>query len=94
MTPLAYAVEEKKVACAEVLMAQGADDSSRRAAPNTDRRHVERVGRFLQFACWDHHVHGKGDHRMYDRAAQRLLTQYPELATDSIYTAVVAGDLV
>ena len=94
VTPLAYAVEEKKAACAEVLMAQGADGSSRRAAQNTDRGHVERVGRFLQFACWDHHVHGKGDHRMYDRAAQRLLTQYPELATDSIYTAVVAGNLV
>ena len=35
---------------------------------------------FLEFACWDHHVHGKGDHRMYDRAAQRQLAQHPEIA--------------
>jgi ankyrin repeat protein len=93
VTPLVYAVEEKKVVCAEVLIAQGADGSSRRAAAGADRDHAERVGRFLQFACWDHHVHGKGDHRMYDRAAQRLLTQYPEIGTDCIYTAVVAGNL-
>ena len=55
--------------------------------------HTELVARFLDFACWDHHVHGKGDHRMYDRAAQRLLTQHPEIQRDSIYTAIVCGDL-
>jgi ankyrin repeat protein len=55
--------------------------------------HTELVARFLEFACWDHHVHGKGDHRMYDRAAQRLLTQHPEIQRDSIYTAIVCGDL-
>jgi ankyrin repeat protein len=55
--------------------------------------HAERVARFLQFACWDHHTHGKGDHRMYDRAAQRLLEQHPALARDSLYTAIVCGDL-
>ena len=30
---------------------------------------------------------------MYDRAAQRLLAQHREIARDSIYTAVVCGDL-
>src|SRR5205814_8945332 len=43
-------------------------------------------------ACWYHHVHGKGDHRMYDRAAQRLLAQHPELARHSLYTAIVCGE--
>src|SRR5204863_5838917 len=51
------------------------------------------VATFLECACWDHHVHGKSDHRMYDRAAQRHLSQYPEIARDSIYTAVVCGDM-
>ena len=46
---------------------------------------------FLEYACWDHHVHGKSDHRMYDRAAQRHLQQHPEIARDSLYTAIVCG---
>jgi uncharacterized protein len=53
----------------------------------------EWVARFLTFACWDHRVHGKGDHRMHDRAAQRLLSQHSRIAHDSLYTAVVCGDL-
>jgi ankyrin repeat protein len=57
------------------------------------RTHAERVATFLNFACWDRHVHGKGDHRMYDRAAARLLAQHPEIARDSIYTAIVCGDI-
>ena len=60
------------------------------AAPG---EHDERVARFLEFACWDHHVHGKGDHRMCDRAAQRLLGQHPDIAGDSLYTAVVCGEI-
>lgn len=51
----------------------------------------DHVARFLEFACWDHHVHGKGDHYMYDRAAMRLLAQRPDIARDSIYTAIVCG---
>src|SRR5205085_9402141 len=51
------------------------------------------VTRFLQFACWDHHTHGAADHRMYDRAAQRILAQYPDIERHSLYTAVVCGDL-
>jgi ankyrin repeat protein len=48
---------------------------------------------FLYAACWDHHVHGAGDHRMYDRAAQRLLTEFPHVATNSLHTAVVCGEI-
>jgi uncharacterized protein len=55
--------------------------------------HETRVARFLEYACWDHHTHGKGDHRMYDRAAQRILAHHPEIARDSLYTAIVCGDL-
>ncbi|HEX9366566.1 MAG TPA: ankyrin repeat domain-containing protein, partial [Vicinamibacterales bacterium] len=51
------------------------------------------VTRFLQFACWDHHTHGKADHRMYDRAAQRILEQHPGIERHSLYTAVVCGNL-
>jgi ankyrin repeat protein len=61
--------------------------------PTGGRTHAERVATFLEFACWDHHTHGKGDHRMYDRAAQRLLAQHPEIARDSLYAAIVCGDL-
>jgi uncharacterized protein len=57
------------------------------------RTHDERVATFLQFACWDTHIHGKSDHRSYDRAAGRLLAAHPEIARDSLYTAMVAGDL-
>jgi len=57
------------------------------------RTHEARVATFLEFACWDHHTHGKGDHRMNDRAAQRLVTHRPEIARDSVYTAIVCGDI-
>ena len=53
----------------------------------------ERLETFLEFACWDHHTHGKADHRMHDRAAQRILAQHPQIAHDSLYTAVVCGDV-
>jgi uncharacterized protein len=55
--------------------------------------HDERVSRFLQFGCWDHREHGAGDHLMYAHAAARLVAQHPEIARDSLYTAVVAGDV-
>ncbi len=61
--------------------------------PRGDGARAKIVAAFLGFACWDHHVHGKGDHRRCDRAAARLLAQHPEIARDSIYTAVVCGDL-
>ena len=51
------------------------------------------VASFLEFACWDHHVHGRGDYRMTEAAAMRILRKHPDIARDSLYTAVVCGDL-
>jgi ankyrin repeat protein len=48
---------------------------------------------FLHSACWDHHIHGKADHRMYDRAAQRILEQHPAIARHSLFTAIVCGEI-
>jgi ankyrin repeat protein len=56
-------------------------------------KHDELIAKFLTFACWDHHEHGKADHRMYDRAAQKMLAHHPEIQRDSLYTAIVCGDL-
>jgi len=68
-------------------------DLDMRIANTGGRTQAERVATFLTFACWDHHTHGAGDHRMYDRAAARLLAQHPEIARDSLYTAVVCGEI-
>jgi uncharacterized protein len=87
-TPLQWAVARGKQNAARVLTERGAANRTRDEIDRTDR-----VIRFLQCACWDHHVHGKSDHRMYDRAAQRILTQDPSIARESIHTAVVCGDL-
>ncbi|MEO5698605.1 MAG: ankyrin repeat domain-containing protein, partial [Burkholderiaceae bacterium] len=51
------------------------------------------VRTFLEFACWDHRTHGKADHRMSDRAAQRILAQHPAISTYSFFTAIVSGNL-
>ena len=64
-----------------------------RSEPALAEPSAEIVRTFLESACWDHHVHGKGDHRMHDRAAQRFVAQYPSLATHSLYTAIVCGHL-
>ena len=61
--------------------------------PDDRRPSPERVKDFLEFACWDNDTHGKADHRLADRAAGRLLAQHPGIARDSLYTAVVCGDL-
>jgi ankyrin repeat protein len=87
-TPLEWATSQHKPTAVRALVERGAgtrttDDSAR----------AQRVVTFMQSACWDHHVHGQGDHRMYDRAAQRLLAADPALARDSLYTAIVCGDI-
>ena len=51
------------------------------------------VNRFLDNACPDHHVRGKRDHVRARHTAMRLLERHPAIAHDSIYTAVVCGDL-
>jgi hypothetical protein len=51
------------------------------------------VGRFLQNACPDHHVRGGPAHVMALHTAGLLLKRHPEIARDSIYTAIVCGEL-
>ena len=48
---------------------------------------------FLEFACWDHFVHGRGDYRLREAAAMRFLDSHPEIAESSIYAAAVCGNL-
>jgi ankyrin repeat protein len=88
-TPLQWAAAQGKPAAVRVLTERGA---AARSADDLQR--ARRVLEFLQSACWDHEVHGKGEHRLHDRAAQRLLAQDPSLARDSLYTAIVCGDRV
>jgi len=86
-TPVQWATLRQKPNALRVLMERG---------PARTPEAIERANRivtFLQTACWDHTVHGKGDHRMYDRAAQRLLAQDPSIAHESLYTAIVCGNL-
>jgi hypothetical protein len=54
---------------------------------------ADRTATFFEFGCWDHHTHGKGDHRMHNRAAQRILAQYPDIASSSLYGAIVCGNV-
>ncbi len=48
---------------------------------------------FLENACPDHHVRGRPDHAMALHTAERILKRYSVIARDSIYTAVVCGDI-
>lgn len=86
-TPLEWATSQGKQNALRVLTGRGAGARTR-----DDSQRAERIVAFMQSACWDHHVHGKGDHRMHDRAAQRILAQDPSIAGDSLYTAIVCGD--
>jgi ankyrin repeat protein len=87
-TPLEWATKQKKQNAVRVLTERGAGERTRDQIAR-----AERVVLFLQGACWDHTVHGKADHRMHDRAAQRLLAHDPAVARDSLYTAIVCGEL-
>lgn len=87
-TPLDWARTTKKTNAERVLAERGAGTRT----PEQLRR-AQRVVDFLQSACWDHHVHGKGDHRMYERAARRMLARDPAIATESLYTAIVCGEI-
>jgi ankyrin repeat protein len=57
-----------------------------------DASHAERVARFLQMASLDWRVGGP-QRAMQRQAAGRILRRHPEVARDSLYTAVVCGDL-
>jgi uncharacterized protein len=87
-TPLDWATSRHKTNAVRILTERGAG-----ARTPADIQRAEQIGAFLQSACWDHHVGGKGDHRMHDRAAQRILAQDPSIARHDIYTAIVCGNL-
>lgn len=87
-TPLEWAASRQRTNAVRALTDRGAA-----TRPREEVRHAERIVTFLQSACWDHRTHGRGDHRMNDRAAQRILAQHPEIARDSLCTAVVCGEL-
>jgi uncharacterized protein len=86
-TPLEWAASQQKPHALRVLTERGAGARTR-----DDVQRAARIVAFIDSACWDHHVHGKGDHRMHDRAAQRILAQDPSIAGDSLFTAIVCGD--
>jgi ankyrin repeat protein len=86
-TPLQWATAQGKQNAIRALTARGAG-----ARTAEDLRRGERIVAFLHSACWDHEVHGKGEHRLHDRAAHRILSQDPGIARDSLYTAIVCGD--
>ena len=68
---------------------------SRRALPPPPAKDTRAplVRRFLECACPDHHVRGLPAHRMARHAAMRILEQNPGIARDSLYTAVVCGEI-
>ena len=86
-TPLEWATAQSKPEANRTLTEHG-------AAARTRQEHecADRVVRFLQSACWDHCVHGRRQHRLHDRAAQRLLARDPWMAADSLHTAIVCGN--
>src|SRR5437879_4860140 len=64
-----------------------------RAAETQEQDPAQLATRFLEYACPDHHVRGLPAHRIARHAAVRILEQHPEIAHDSIYTAVVCGEI-
>ena len=89
VTPLAWATAENKIEAVRALIAHGAELTT---GGHLARTHEERVGAFLRMACLDWGVGGP-DRAHQTHAAERLLKRYPDIAHDSIYTAVACGDL-
>lgn len=54
---------------------------------------IDWVARFFDVACPDHHVRGGPDHVRAMHTAMRILEHFPHVATDSVYTAIVTGNL-
>jgi ankyrin repeat protein len=88
VTPLEWATRRGKQNAARALIERAAT-----ARSADDQRRAQQVVAFLRSACWDEQVHGKATHRMHDHAAARLLAADPRLAHESLYTAIVCGDL-
>lgn len=60
----------------------------------TKENHAELVASFLENACADPVLaNGPAAHVSRERTALRILKRYPDIARDSIHTAVVCGDL-
>ncbi len=59
----------------------------------TEKSRDEILNWFFENACPDHHVRGPSAHTMARHTAMRILEQHPEIANDSIYTAVVCGNV-
>jgi ankyrin repeat protein len=88
-TPLAWATAEEKTEAVRALTMHGAELV---AGANLARTHDERVASFIRTACIDWTV-GGADRTRLTHAAGRLLQRHPEIASDSIFTAVAAGDV-
>jgi hypothetical protein len=56
-------------------------------------QHAESVAQFLVNACPDWRIGGRARRSMAQQAALRILARHPAIAHDSIYTAVVCGEL-
>jgi ankyrin repeat protein len=56
-------------------------------------RQAELVTWFIENACPDHHVRGGPDHVMARHTALIILNRHPEIARDSLCTAVICGEL-
>ena len=89
VTPLAWATAHNKVQAARALIAHGAELATGGHLVGT---HEERVAAFLRMACLDWAVGGP-DRARQTHAAERLLRRYPDIAKDSLFTAVVCGDV-
>ncbi len=59
----------------------------------TEKSRDEIVNWFFENACPDHHVRGPSANTMALHTAMRILEQHPEIANDSIYSAVVCGNV-
>jgi ankyrin repeat protein len=88
-TPLEWAARQNKAQAMRALVAHGAELA---AGGHLARTHDDRVAAFLRMACLDWGV-GGNDRVRHTHAAERLLRRHPEIARDSIYTAVACGDV-
>jgi ankyrin repeat protein len=70
------------------LAASGGDDQ-----PPARETHAGRVAQFLDLACWDHQSSGRGLYATRHAAALRLVQKHPEIAGESLETAIVCGEI-
>ncbi len=54
---------------------------------------IDWVAHFIEVACPDHHIRGRPDHKRARHAAMRILRRFPNIASDSFYTAIITGNL-